>query len=221
MKIVTNFWIKPIPLRQFDWSAVTNNYEGGDPMGYGATEQEAIADLQEQQDDFTMFCSGWEAAMNMGEGLSNSMVESGESHECAVSIPASGVDTSPATNTPKPLPEQIASEYAEPETTGEAGGRTSVERSGGISLVDEQMIELSKWLSKAMGSGEPWEWVDKAKQLLAIIDPFLRTDKPVSLEVCAQALFNDFADEDFGICKREAKVVLTAAGVPFTDEGGE
>lgn len=163
----------------------------------------------------------YQAAMNMGEGLSNSMVESGESHECAVSIPASGVDTSPATNTPKPLPEQIASEYAEPETTGEAGGRTSVERSGGISLVDEQMIELSKWLSKAMGSGEPWEWVDKAKQLLAIIDPFLRTDKPVSLEVCAQALFNDFADEDFGICKREAKVVLTAAGVPFTDEGGE
>lgn len=49
--IVTDFWMKPIPPRQFDWSAVTDNYEGGDPIGYGATEQEAIADLQEQLND--------------------------------------------------------------------------------------------------------------------------------------------------------------------------
>lgn len=48
MKIVTDFWMKPIPPRQFDWSAVTDNYEGGDPIGYGATEADAVADLQEQ-----------------------------------------------------------------------------------------------------------------------------------------------------------------------------
>lgn len=48
MKIITDFWMKPIPLRQFDWQAVTDNYEGGDPIGYGTTEEDAIVDLQEQ-----------------------------------------------------------------------------------------------------------------------------------------------------------------------------
>ena len=38
---------KPIPMRGFDWSAATDNYEGGDPIGYGRTETEAIADLYE------------------------------------------------------------------------------------------------------------------------------------------------------------------------------
>lgn len=55
MKIVTNFWMKPIPLRQFDWSAVTDDYDGAedshDPIGYGATEEKAIADLKEQMGD--------------------------------------------------------------------------------------------------------------------------------------------------------------------------
>lgn len=31
-----------IPDRRFDWCAVFDGYEPGDPMGYGATEQEAI-----------------------------------------------------------------------------------------------------------------------------------------------------------------------------------
>jgi hypothetical protein len=53
MKIVTDFWMKPIPLRQFDWSAVDDDtYDGAEdsncPIGYGATEQDAIADLLEQ-----------------------------------------------------------------------------------------------------------------------------------------------------------------------------
>jgi hypothetical protein len=55
IKIITNFWMKPIPLRQFDWSAVTDNYDGAedsnDPIGYGATEQEAMQDLIEQLRD--------------------------------------------------------------------------------------------------------------------------------------------------------------------------
>jgi len=48
-KIVTNYWAKPIPDRQFDWSA---HYDGDEPnddgqmaMGYGRTKEEAIADL--------------------------------------------------------------------------------------------------------------------------------------------------------------------------------
>lgn len=47
MKIVTSFWAKPIPPREFDWSATIDGYEPGDPIGYGATEQEAIEDLQQ------------------------------------------------------------------------------------------------------------------------------------------------------------------------------
>jgi hypothetical protein len=47
-KIVTTYWMKPIPTRQHDWEAVTDNYEGGDPIGYGETEAEAIFDLIDQ-----------------------------------------------------------------------------------------------------------------------------------------------------------------------------
>ena len=47
LKIRPDYWPKPIPLRQFDWSAVTDNYEPGDPVGYGKTQDEAVADLLE------------------------------------------------------------------------------------------------------------------------------------------------------------------------------
>ena len=54
-KIVTNFDYPPISCRNFDWSAVTDNYDGADdstdPIGRGATEQDAIADLIEQLED--------------------------------------------------------------------------------------------------------------------------------------------------------------------------
>lgn len=50
-RIVTEYWPKPIPLRQFDWSAVTDNYEPGDAVGYGCTEAEAIDDLRQQQEE--------------------------------------------------------------------------------------------------------------------------------------------------------------------------
>ena len=49
--IRTDFWMKPIPLRQFDWSAVTDDYEPGHPIGYGKTEAEAISDLKEQLEE--------------------------------------------------------------------------------------------------------------------------------------------------------------------------
>lgn len=45
MKIITNFDPKPIPPRQFDWSATWDNYEPGHGIGFGATEQEAIRNL--------------------------------------------------------------------------------------------------------------------------------------------------------------------------------
>ena len=48
LDIHTNFDFPPIPDRRFDWSAVTGNYEGGDPIGRGASEDEAIADLMAQ-----------------------------------------------------------------------------------------------------------------------------------------------------------------------------
>lgn len=52
MKIVTDYWAKPIPDRSHDWSAVDDEtYDGGGPIGWGATEQEAIGDLLEQIDE--------------------------------------------------------------------------------------------------------------------------------------------------------------------------
>lgn len=50
MKLKTDFWLKPIPDRQFDWSCVDDDtYDGpGCPIGYGPTEQAARDDLLEQ-----------------------------------------------------------------------------------------------------------------------------------------------------------------------------
>ena len=50
-KIVTNFDFPPIPRRDHDWSAVTDDYEPGHPIGNGETELKAIADLLEQLED--------------------------------------------------------------------------------------------------------------------------------------------------------------------------
>lgn len=41
----------PIPTRSFDWSATEDSYEPGCPVGHGATEQDAIADLLTQLED--------------------------------------------------------------------------------------------------------------------------------------------------------------------------
>jgi hypothetical protein len=46
MKISTQYIYPPIPIRDFDWSAIDNDtYEPGCPQGFGRTEEEAIADL--------------------------------------------------------------------------------------------------------------------------------------------------------------------------------
>ena len=45
-KIVTHYDPKPIPVRQFDWTATFEDYDLGGPNGYGETEQDAINDLK-------------------------------------------------------------------------------------------------------------------------------------------------------------------------------
>ena len=44
-EIITHYDPPPIPMRNCDWSAVRDSYEPGWPIGLGATEAEAIADL--------------------------------------------------------------------------------------------------------------------------------------------------------------------------------
>ena len=53
MKIKTNYEYPPIPIRDFDWSAIDDDtYDGAEdshcPIGWGRTEEEAIADLMQQ-----------------------------------------------------------------------------------------------------------------------------------------------------------------------------
>lgn len=48
MKIITEFWSKPMPDRRWDWLAFSEDYEGGDPVGHGATEVDARCDLHEK-----------------------------------------------------------------------------------------------------------------------------------------------------------------------------
>ena len=50
-KIKTNFWAKPIPERSFDWEATRDGYDAGDAIGYGETEEKAIADLIAQEEN--------------------------------------------------------------------------------------------------------------------------------------------------------------------------
>jgi hypothetical protein len=49
--IVTRYDPPPIGARQFDWVATRDGYDLGDPIGYGRTEQEAVADLKSQLED--------------------------------------------------------------------------------------------------------------------------------------------------------------------------
>ena len=51
MTILTNYNPPPVPGRQFDWSAVKDGYEPGEPIGYGENEQNAIDDLLQQLEE--------------------------------------------------------------------------------------------------------------------------------------------------------------------------
>ena len=49
-RAITEYVRPPIPVRDYDWSAVFENYEPGQPMGWGPTKEAAVADLIEQQE---------------------------------------------------------------------------------------------------------------------------------------------------------------------------
>jgi hypothetical protein len=54
MRIVTHYNPPAVPFRDHDWSAyddATYGGDEGDPLGYGATEQEAIDDLKTQMEE--------------------------------------------------------------------------------------------------------------------------------------------------------------------------
>jgi hypothetical protein len=48
-KIETEYVCPPIPVRSMDWQATRKGYDEGDLIGRGATEQDAINDLLEQE----------------------------------------------------------------------------------------------------------------------------------------------------------------------------
>ena len=57
-KIITSYVFPPIPLRQFDWCAYRDSYEppdsdgvGGGLIGWGRTEQDAINDLVQIEEE--------------------------------------------------------------------------------------------------------------------------------------------------------------------------
>lgn len=50
-RIVTTYDPPPIPVRNCDWSATRDSYDAGDPIGWGRTREEAVADLEEQLAD--------------------------------------------------------------------------------------------------------------------------------------------------------------------------
>lgn len=51
-------------------------------------------------------------------------------------------------------------------------------RSATPAVGDATVESLSKWLSGAIGEGEPWEWKQEAEQLLTILRPYLHTPAP-------------------------------------------
>lgn len=44
-KIITNYILPPIPIRQFDWCAYFEDQDESSRCGYGRTKEEAIDDL--------------------------------------------------------------------------------------------------------------------------------------------------------------------------------
>lgn len=48
VKIVTSYLRTANAVRELDWMAYTPNWQTGDPIGHGATEQEAIDHLREE-----------------------------------------------------------------------------------------------------------------------------------------------------------------------------
>jgi hypothetical protein len=52
-KIKTSHIYPPIPCRDYDWEAVRQSYDEGDPIGYGKTEEDAIKNLIELEEELS------------------------------------------------------------------------------------------------------------------------------------------------------------------------
>jgi hypothetical protein len=50
-EFITRYDPPPIPTRFFDWSAVSENYEPGMPIGHGVSEEDAVTHLLDQMED--------------------------------------------------------------------------------------------------------------------------------------------------------------------------
>lgn len=50
-KIITDFDPKPIPNRNFDWTACRDGYDEGEPVGYGRTEDAAVESLLDAEEN--------------------------------------------------------------------------------------------------------------------------------------------------------------------------
>lgn len=44
------FIYPPIPIRNFDWEATFDEYDMGDPIGFGRTKEEALKNLMEEKE---------------------------------------------------------------------------------------------------------------------------------------------------------------------------
>lgn len=61
VKIVTNYLRAPNAVRDLDWMAYTEDWQTDDPIGHGATEQEAIDHLREELELRRKSPMTWEA----------------------------------------------------------------------------------------------------------------------------------------------------------------
>lgn len=50
-KIITTYEFQPIPLRDYDWLAIREDYDLRDCVGTGKTEQDAVNDLFEKESE--------------------------------------------------------------------------------------------------------------------------------------------------------------------------
>ena len=50
-RIITVHYAVPVGERSHDWTAVRDSYEPDDPIGYGASEAEAVEDLMERESE--------------------------------------------------------------------------------------------------------------------------------------------------------------------------
>ena len=47
--IIIQYDKKPVASSKYDWEAARENYDWGDPIGYGSTEIESLKDLLEKE----------------------------------------------------------------------------------------------------------------------------------------------------------------------------